>query len=131
MSLAFTKLKVYLRAVVVAVVVVAVGLVLFKNRHNAVSVWFFGLTDPSKPTNVVWLLLSTASCTLIVSRVASFGWGLLKEFRKLRRQKAERKTELMQAKRAADLDARERRLDEQLKRVSNDPREEDDQNEDL
>src|SRR3972149_4683102 len=69
MTLAIKQVKVYRRTIAVVLVVGAVGLVLFKNRTNYVEVWFFGLTDESKKVNVVWLMLSTALCTLTAWRV--------------------------------------------------------------
>lgn len=117
MSLALKQVKVYVRTAALAAVVIAVALVLFRNRHNTVAVWFFGLTDETKPVNVVWLLLSTASCTLVVTRVLSFGWGVLRELREVRRLEKEKQTEVQSKQRAADLEQREKRLDEKLKQA--------------
>jgi hypothetical protein len=117
MILALRQAKVYLRAAALAAVLVAVAAVLFQNRNNAVGVWFFGLTDETKPVNVVWLLLSTASCTLVVARVLSFGWGVVRELREVTRLETEKKSAAERKRRATELDERERKLDEKLKQA--------------
>ena len=115
MSLAFKQMKVYVRGLLLIVVAVAVGLVLVNNRANKVSFWFFGLTDETKPIHVIWLVLCTALCTIVVWWIASLGWGVLRDLREVRRLKAVRLTETMQKRRAAELDERERRIDRELK----------------
>ena len=115
MSLAIQRLKVYLRTSIVVVVVGAIGLVLFKNRANYVEVWFFGLTDESKKVNVVWLMLSTALGTLTAWRVVWFARGLWRDLREVGRLAAIEETTKLHEKRAAELDERERRIEEKLK----------------
>src|SRR5262245_32888334 len=85
MRLAIKTFTVYLRIVVVLLVVGAIGLILFNNRSHTVSVWLFGLTDPSKPINVVWVILATSVCTLVAWWMVSLGRGLLRDFRELHR----------------------------------------------
>ena len=118
MSLAIQRLKVYLRTSIVVVVVGAIGLVLFKNRANYVEVWFFGLTDESKKVNVVWLMLSTALGTLTAWRIVWFARGLWRDLREVARQKAIEEATKLQERRAAELDERERRIEEKLKRTA-------------
>ena len=118
MSLAIKRLKVYLRTSIVVVVVGAIGLVLFKNRANYVEVWFFGLTDESKKVNVVWLMLSTALGSLTAWRVVWFARGLWRDFREVARQKAVEEATKLQESRAAELEERERRIEEKLKRAA-------------
>jgi hypothetical protein len=105
------QLKVYARGALVLIVVVAVGLVLFKNRSNAVSIWFFGLTDEAMPVNVIWLILFTAASTLVAWWTFRLGWGLWRDIRKMKRLRAldgaakrldERAAELGQCERGAD-----------------------------
>src|SRR3989304_3036390 len=118
MTLAIKKVKVYLRTIAVALVVGAVGLVLFKNRTNYVEVWFFGLTDESKKVNVVWLMLSTALGSLTVWRVVWFARGLWRDMREVARLKTIEEADQKHKQRAAELEERERRIEEKLKRAA-------------
>ena len=118
MTLAIKRAKVYLRTFIVVMVVGAIVLVLFKNRANYVEVWFFGLTDESKKINVVWLLLSTALGTLTAWRVVWFARGLWRDLREVARLKAIEETDREQKQRVAELEQRERRIEEQLKRTA-------------
>ncbi len=118
MTLAIQRLKVYLRTIAVALVVVVVGLVLFKNRANTVEVWFFGLTDETKKINVVWLMLSTALGTLAAWRIVWFARGLWRDMREVARLKAIEETDKQHKQRAAELEERERRIEEKLKRAA-------------
>ena len=118
MSLAIQRLKVYLRTSIVVVVVGAIGLVLFKNRANYVEAWVFGLTAESKKVNVVWLMLSTALGTLTAWRIVWFARGLWRDLREVARQKAIEEATKLQERRAAELDERERRIEEKLKRTA-------------
>ena len=118
MTLAIKQVKVYLRTIAVVLVVGAVGLVLFKNRTNYVEVWFFGLTDESKKVNVVWLMLSTALGTLTAWRVVWFARGLWRDLREVARLKAIEETDQQHKQRAAELEQRERRIEEKLKRAA-------------
>ena len=118
MTLALKRAKVYLRTIILVMVVGAIVLVLFKNRANYVEVWFFGLTDESKKVNVVWLLLSTALGTLTAWRVVWFARGLWRDLREVARLKVIEETDRQQRQRAAELEQRERRIEEQLKRTA-------------
>jgi hypothetical protein len=118
MTLAIKQVKVYLRTIAVALVVGAIGLVLFKNRANYVEVWFFGLTDESKKVNVVWLMLSTALGTLTAWRIVWFARGLWRDMREVAKQKAIEEATKLQERRTAELEERERRIEEKLKRAA-------------
>ena len=118
MSLAIKRLTVYLRTIAVALVVGAVVLVLFKNRSNKVAFWFFGLTHEDKPTNVVWLMLWTAGGTLTAWRIVWFARGLWHDLREVAKQKAIEEATKLQERRAAELEERERRIEEKLKRAA-------------
>lgn len=91
MSLAFQQIKVYVRLAAVLFVAVAIAIVLFMNRRNEVSVWFFWLTDESRKINVVWLLLTTASATLLCARVLWVGRTLYGDMKRLRASEQEKK----------------------------------------
>lgn len=110
-SLALKRFQVYLRTGVVVLLVGAIGIVLLKNRNHEARFWFFGLSDENAPVNVVWLLVSTAGTTLLIARIVWFMRGLMRDMRELRHSGLV----CEQQRRAAELDERERRLDEKLK----------------
>jgi len=111
----FRRLSVYLRTGLVAAVATAVLLVLFKNRGNEVSFWFFGLTDPGRPFNVFWLVLSTAGTTILIWRVSALGVGLWKDWRSLKADLAIREAAEAQRQRELALVEREKQVDEKLR----------------
>ncbi len=117
MKLAYEQTKVYVRVILVLVVVVGGGLVLFFNRSHSVQVWFFGLTDDASPVNVVWLMLCTSAATLVTWWVLKLGWGLWRDLIKVRRLKAQQAIESQHQARMAELDKREQRIDDKLKRA--------------
>lgn len=114
MNLAFHRTKVYLRLSIVTLVLGAVSIVLFMNRSNTVSVWFFGLTDAATPINVVWLMLSTAAGTITAWRILAFSQGLWRDLQKLKRETALEAIEEQQRRRASELEKRERLLQERV-----------------
>ncbi len=116
MRLALRQIKVYLRLALVLTVLVVVAVVLFNNRNYSTPVWFFGLTNPERPLNVVWLIIWTATATRTAQWVFSFGWGLWREMRELKRVRATQQEKEAQEQRAVELDERERRLEKILKR---------------
>ncbi len=118
MSLAIRRLKVYLRLTIVVIVAGAVGLILFKNRSNRVPVWFFGLTDPDKLVNVVWLMLFTALGAITSWKALAFTRGLWKDLRDLQRLEQTSEAARRQIQRAVELDERERKLAEKLKQAA-------------
>jgi type VI protein secretion system component VasK len=117
MSLAYRQFKVYLRIALVVIVLVLAGWILFKNRHHTVKIWFFGLTDPEKEVNVVWVMLWTVAITRTVWWVFSFSYGLMRDWREIKRQQAEADAKRQHERRVAELDERERKLNETMKRA--------------
>lgn len=117
MNLALRRVKVYAQVAFVALLVCAIAWVLFKNRKNEVAFWFFGLTDPTRKYNVVWVLVWTASSTLAVTRLFWFARGLWRNFRELRRAEQVAAATQAQKKRATDLENRQRELDEKLQAI--------------
>jgi len=115
LSLAWKRAKAYLRLTVTIGAAVAVGLVLFNNRGRTVSFWFFGLTEG--PINVVWLVLCTVAGTLVCYGVFQFGRGLLRDLRELKRLGAIDQVAKDQARRAEELNQRERLIDEKAKQA--------------
>ncbi|MBI4718023.1 MAG: hypothetical protein HY763_09485 [Planctomycetes bacterium] len=104
MRLAWKRFRVYVRGIAVVAAALAVAVVLFQNRANEVSFWFFGLTDETRKINVVWLILSTAAATRLMWWVFALGWGLWRDWREVKRLEAARAL----VQRAAELEARER-----------------------
>lgn len=116
MSLAFKQVKVYLRTGLVLLVIVTVGIVLWNNRGYRTPVWFFGLTDEKQPINVVWLIVWTATATRTAQWVLSFCWGLWRDMREVKSARATEQERKAHERRAAELDERERRLEEMFQR---------------
>ena len=120
MSLAFKQFTVYLRTVLIVLVAGAIGLVLWNNRANEVSFWFFGVTGTDQPVNVIWLIVCTAVGTLVSWWVFSFGWGLWRDMREVKRTRAAELAEEELARREAALDDRDRRIDQKLRQAIDD-----------
>ena len=114
MSLALKQFRVYFRVAVILAVVLAVGLLLFKNSDNKVVFWFFGLTDSEKPTNVVWLIAYTALLTLASWWTLSLARGLWRDLRAVERSRNANQAGKILEQRAAELDERERRIDDKV-----------------
>lgn len=117
MRVALKQIKTYVRLSLVLVVVIAILLVLVKNYGNRVEFWFFGLTDASKPVNVVWLLMSTALATRTIMWLTSFATGLWRDFRELKKIQSVEKEKKDRERRESELVEREKRLDEKLNQV--------------
>ena len=120
MSLAFRQFKVYLRIALIVLIGIGVALVLFNNRAYSVRFWFFGLREHTEPINVVWLMLCTALGTLLTWWVLSIAWGLIRDWRELKRLKANAELVKAQTKHEAELTVREKRLQEKLDALSPD-----------
>lgn len=114
MSVEFRHLKLYVRAGLTLVLAVAVGLVLLKNRSHAVPFWFFGLTDDTRPVNVIFLMLCTAGGTLLTWWVLSRARGIWRDMREFSRLRDVGRAARKLEQRAAELDKRERRIDQKL-----------------
>jgi len=112
MSLALRQFTVYLRFALILVVGGGVAIVLFANRSNSVPFWFFGLRNADTPVNVVWLMLGAAAGTMIAWWALSFAWGLIRDWRRLDRMRAVSELEASQRSREAELESRERHVNE-------------------
>ncbi len=112
------RFKVYVRCTLIATMAVAASLVLFMNRSNRVPVWFFGLTDSQKPTNVVWLIFSVVGATLWLRWVFSLGWGLWHDIRELKNRKEFIEAAKKLESRTSELEERERHIDDKLRRAA-------------
>lgn len=115
MSLAFRQVKVYLRLTLIILVAVAVIMVLWKNRHNEVGIWFFWLIEKDAKVNVVWLMLCTAVGTLIAYFTLHMVWALWREMKKAALDSALTERHQQQERRDRELLEREKRIDAKLK----------------
>lgn len=114
MSVAFKQMRVYLRVGVVLIVALVVGLVLFQNRNHRVAFWFFGLTDTAEPINVIYLMVCTAAGALASWWALLLARGVWRDWRELSlARKADQASNWLK-QREANLDERERRLDEKV-----------------
>ena len=95
-NLAMAKIKAYVRAGLLIVATLVIMVVLFKNRNNSVSFWFFGVTGEEKPINVVWLIGWTAVCTLTARKMVFFARGCWRDLRVIRPKKRAAAGELQQ-----------------------------------
>ena len=114
MSVAFKQIRVYLRVGVVLMVALAVGLVLFQNRNHRVVFWFFWLTDTEKPINVIYLMVFTAVGALASWWALLLARGIWRDWRELARTRDTDRASNWLKQREANLDERERRLDEKV-----------------
>jgi hypothetical protein len=114
MTLAFKQVKVYTKLGLLLIVAVAIGAVLIKNRSHSVQVWFFGLVDPAKEVNVVWLMVWTAIGAVVSWWVLRATLGLVKDMRELRREEELRERAKTQEELAARLRDQERRIDDKI-----------------
>jgi len=114
MTLAFKQVKVYTKLGLLLIVAVAIGAVLIKNRSHSVQVWFFGLVDPAKEVNVVWLMVWTALGAVVSWWVLRATLGLVKDMRELRREEELRERAKTQEELAARLRDQERRIDDKI-----------------
>ena len=114
MSLAFKRIKVYIKSGLVLIVALAIGAVLIENRNHAVRFWFFGLVDSAKEINVLWLILCTALGSVLSWSVLWMAVGLVKDARELRRQRQLRRWDESQKELADKLREQEKRIDEKI-----------------
>jgi hypothetical protein len=98
----------------VLIVAVAIGAVLIKNRNHSVQVWFFGLVDPARTVNVVWLMVWTAVGAVVSWWVLRTTVSLVRDMRELRREEELRDRGKAQEELAAKLRDQERRIDEKI-----------------
>jgi len=120
MHLAIKAFTVYLRVLIVLVMAGAIGLILFKNRSYSVQVWLFGITDANVPVNVVWVILATALSTLVGWWMVSLGRGLVLDLREVRREGEAELSRKSTEDRVAELDTRQRKIEQQLKHTVGD-----------
>ena len=112
MPLAFRKLRVYARLTLMGAVGLLVVLVLFKNRNNQATVWFF---HDYEDINVVWLLVITGVGSVIAAWLTRGVLQVAKEVRRIRREEDSARLVQEQEQRARNLVDQEKRIDAKLK----------------
>ncbi|HEY3244590.1 MAG TPA: hypothetical protein VGM03_14715 [Phycisphaerae bacterium] len=117
MKLAFRKFKVYAKLVVIIAAALVTLLVVYNNHDQRASVWFFG---EYQNINVLWLMACTAAAAILVYWILRITRGVLHDMRAAQQEEQLRAREAAAAQRARELEERERRLDDKLKRAIGD-----------
>jgi len=116
-ALALKRIKVYGKLALTGGVVLAVLLLVFKNRGRTVDVWFF---HEYTGVSVLLLILVTAVASVVVWWGLGKIVGLWREVRELRKvSRIERQAD-EQRKIAQEVAEREKRIDEKIRRTLTD-----------
>ncbi len=114
MSLVIKQIKLYAKLTLIIALALIVVMVVFKNRKNEATVWFFGTYESIK---VLWLLLCTAVGSIAAWWILGTTLGVWRDLRDVyRASEVKRRTEQLE-KRAEELADAEKRIDEKLKRA--------------
>ncbi len=90
MNLAFQRVKVYFKLILLVGVAFLVLLTVWMNRNHQVTVWFF---REFKDINVLALMASTASATILIWRILAFATRVFRDLRELKRQEKQEEIE--------------------------------------
>ncbi len=118
MIISWKQVKVHLRTSLVVMVAFAIAMVLFMNRNNTVSFWFFGLTDTDKKINVVGVIVSTAAATRLAWWVFSLGWGIWRDMKELQVEQQKEREQQANQVRENRLSDMERRIDDKVDQLN-------------
>ena len=121
MSVAIRKTRLYVKLVLIALVVVMVVAVLFKNRNYHAAVWFF---REYQDVNLLKLLLVTAVLSIFSFWILSMVFKLNREWRELARQTAHEEQVRQLDEKAKALAKQEQRIDAKIDRALSEPKEE-------
>lgn len=113
MSLALKRIKAYLKLAIIIAVVVAILLVVLKNRTNTADVWLFA---DFPQVNVLWLILVTAVSAVVIWWGLWKVFGVLRELREVRRLRQAQAQIEDQRRLAQELAEREKRIDAKVRR---------------
>jgi len=111
------RFKVYLKTALLVALALVVALVVYKNRANKVSVWFFA---EFASINVLWLMACTAGGAIAGWWIIVASRGVLRDMHELRREDVLKKAEEQQRQLAAKLAETEKRIDIKLKKAVSD-----------
>jgi len=107
MNLAFKRIKVYLKLVVMVAVATLCVVLVVANRKNTVTIWFFKeFTD----INVLWLMAATASSAILIWRIVNLAGGVFRDMKELRQHDELRVEKEKQAELARKLAQHEQKL---------------------
>ena len=119
MALAFKRIKVYVRLIVLVAVALAVGALVFLNRSHKATVWFI---SEYQDVNVVWLALCVGLGSIVVYWLMGTLVSLRRDMRELDQAAKLEKREAEQRALAQKLTDQEKRIDEKVKNEhSNEP----------
>jgi len=112
MALAFKRIKVYARLVVLVAVALAVGTVLVKNHSRTATVW---LAKEYRDVNVLWLALCVGLGSIVLYRLAGMVAGLRRDLRELTAADELKKGNAERQALAKKLAEQEQRIDDKIK----------------
>lgn len=118
MSLALKSLKVYLKLFAILAAAVVILLTVVMNQENKATIWF--LWRSYEQVNVLWLILITAVSSVVSWWAFLKLFGILREFREVRKARRTQFQTEEQQRLARELAEREKRLDEKLRRSISD-----------
>ena len=113
MALALKRVKVYLKSAAILAGTVAVLLVVVMNRNHTADFWFF---HKYENVGVLWLILATATSSILVWWGAGKVVGVVRDLRELRRTREAERLAVNQSLRDQELTEREKRIDEKIRR---------------
>ncbi len=112
MALAFKRIKVYVRLIVLVAMALAVGTLVFNNRSNTATVWFL---DEYQDVNVLWLTLCVGLGSIVSYWLMGTLMSLRRDMRELDQAAKLQKREAEQQALAKKLTEQEQRIDEKVK----------------
>lgn len=113
MNLALRTFAVYCKLALAGAVGVLVAVVVWMNSDNRVNFW---LLRTHEQVNVLYIILITAITSIVVFWILLKIRGVLRDLRGVRAEKLKAEAAAAQQRQAAELAAREKRLDEKLRR---------------
>ena len=117
MALAFKRIKVYFRLIVLVAVALVAGTLVFQNRSHTATVWFI---NEYQNVNVLWLALCVGLGSIVIYWLMGTLVGLRRDLRELDQAAKLQKREAEQQALAKRLAEQEQRIDEKVKRASSD-----------
>ena len=118
MSLVMKRIKVYAKLSLMVATALIVLLVIFKNRHNVVTIWFF---KQYEAVNVLWLMLCTAVATVLSWWVVFATVGVWRDMRDVNAADQKKRRDEDFQKRQEELVETEKRIDKKLKEALKKP----------
>ncbi|MCH7703390.1 MAG: hypothetical protein IID37_17065 [Planctomycetes bacterium] len=117
MPLAYKRIKVYARLIVLVAVALAIGALLYKNNNRTVTVWFGG---EYADVNVLWLAFCVGLGSIVVYWLMGTLVRLRRDMRELDQAAKLEKREAEQRALTKKLSEQEQRIDEKVKNALSD-----------